>query len=89
MKGGQKRASKEGGGGVSFSVSLKREWGKGGREIMRVREQTLKSQSILTDSYSLCILYVHMCVCVCGRKTENNIIYARVVRGEFPCLSVC
>lgn len=34
VKGGQKRAGEEGGGGVSFSVSLKREWGKGGREIM-------------------------------------------------------
>lgn len=37
-EGGQKRASKEGGGGVSFSVSLKREWGKGGWEIMRARD---------------------------------------------------
>lgn len=41
--GGQKRASKEGGGGVSVSVSLKREWGKGGWEIMRAREQTVGS----------------------------------------------
>lgn len=41
--GGQKRASKEGGGSVSVSVSLKREWGKGGWEIMRAREQTVGS----------------------------------------------
>lgn len=43
VKEGQKQAGKEGGGGVSFSVSLKREWGKGGREIMQAREQTVES----------------------------------------------
>lgn len=36
-KGGQRQASEEGGGGVSFSVSLKE---SGGREIMQVREHT-------------------------------------------------
>lgn len=49
VKGGQKRASNEGGGGVSFSVSLKREWGKGGSRIMQAREQTVESHT----AYSL------------------------------------
>ncbi len=42
-------------------------------------------QSTLTGSYSVCMV----CVCVCvsgkkrGKKTENYIMYARVVRGAF------
>lgn len=37
----QKRTS---GGGGSFSVSLKREWGKGGREIMQARARAAERQ---------------------------------------------
>lgn len=78
---GQKRASKEGGGGISFSVSLKREWGKGGWAIMQARAQM---ESILTDSYSICIVYV--ITWVSQRKMANRedcIMYARDARVEF------
>lgn len=40
--------------------------GKGGREIMRAREQTVASHCQLTDSYSLCI------VCVCVRVSRRR-----------------
>lgn len=44
-----------------------------------------ESESVLTDSCSLCKVYV--CVCASGRKrgkkTENYIMYARVAQGGF------
>lgn len=59
----------EGGGGVSFSVSLKE---SGGREIMRAREQTVQSQrahSLTHIGYVQCIC-VHLSGRKMGKKTE-------------------
>lgn len=55
MKNEQKRAG-EGGGG-SFSVSLKREWGKGGREIMQAREsqRAYRVYRLTHIDYSACV----------------------------------
>lgn len=56
---------------------------------MRVRAQTV--QSTLTDSYSLCIVYMRLCIWeeAGGKKKENYIMYARVqLREHFHSLRV-